>query len=170
MDYTRVTSQLYVGSHPQSIDDIDTLEKILAATAVLNLQTDEDMAAFKLNWRHLESRYKTSAVKLHRLPMKEQQVILREKLLHGVDCLEDLLAGGQTVYLHCTFGIGRAPTVAIGYLHCCLGWEIDAAVRHMKQLRRCLPHLEALRLAIFDQRSRVSSGSRIESVWTSGTQ
>jgi len=36
-------------------------------------------------------------------------------------------------------------------LHRCLGWEMDAAVRYMKQLRRCSPHLEALRLAILDQ-------------------
>jgi len=151
MDYAQVTSRLYVGSHPRSIDDIETLEKVAGATAVLNLQTDEDMAAFELNWQHLESRYKTCALKLHRLPMKEQQVILREKLLQCVDSLKHLLADGHTVYLHCTFGIGRAPTVAIGYLHCCLGWEMDTAVRHMKQLRRCLPHLEALRLAILDQ-------------------
>jgi len=151
MDYAQVTSRLYVGSQPQSIDDIDTLERVLAVTAILNLQTDEDMAAVKLNWQPLKSHYETCGLKLHRLPMKEEQLILREKLLACVDWLEHLLAGSHTVYLHCTAGIGLAPTVAIGYLHRCLGWEMDAAVRYMKQLRRCSPHLEALRLAILDQ-------------------
>ena len=83
--------------------------------------------------------------------MKEDQVVLREKLLSCVDRLDDLLAAGHTVYLHCTAGIGRSPTVAIGYLHRCLGWEMDAATRYVKQVRQCSPHLEALRLAIFDQ-------------------
>ena len=152
-----MTSRLYVGSHPQSIDDIEALERVLAITAILNLQTDEDMAAVNLNWQHLESRYKTCALKLHRIPMKEEQVVLREKLLQCVDSLKHLLADGHTVYLHCTSGIGRSPTVAIGYLYCCLGWEMDAAVRYMKQLRRCSPHLEALRLAILDQEELGSS-------------
>jgi atypical dual specificity phosphatase len=156
MDYAQVTYRLYVGSHPQSIGDIETLEKVLASTAILNLQTDEDMAAVNLNWQRLESHYKTCAVKLHRMPMKEEQVVLRENLLRCVDLLDQLLTGSHTVYLHCTSGIGRSPTVAIGYLHCCLGWEMDAAVRYMKQLRRCSPHLEALRLAILDQEKRES--------------
>jgi protein-tyrosine phosphatase len=133
------------------MDDIETLEKILAITAILNLQTDEDMAGANLNWQMLESHYRTSAVSLCRMPMKEEQLVLREKLLSCVDRLDDLLAAGHTVYLHCTAGIGRSPTVAIGYLHRCLGWEMDAAIRYLKQVRQCSPHLEALRLAISDQ-------------------
>jgi protein-tyrosine phosphatase len=151
MNYAQVTYRLYVGSHPQGIDDIETLEKVLAITAILNLQTDEDMAVAKLNWQLLESHYRSCAVSLCRMPMKEDQVVLREKLLSCVDRLDDLLAAGHTVYLHCTAGIGRSPTVAIGYLHRCLGWEMDAATRYVKQVRQCSPHLEALRLAIFDQ-------------------
>ena len=151
VNYAQVTYRLYVGSHPQSIDDIETLEKILAITAILNLQTDEDMAGANLNWQMLESHYRTSAVSLCRMPMKEEQLVLREKLLSCVDRLDDLLAAGHTVYLHCTAGIGRSPTVAIGYLHRCLGWEMDAAIRYLKQVRQCSPHLEALRLAISDQ-------------------
>lgn len=89
--------------------------------------------------------------------MKEEQVVLREKLLQCVDTLGHLLTAGHTVYLHCTSGIGRSPTVAIGYLHCYLGWEMDAAVRYMKQVRQCSPHLEALRLAILDQEELESS-------------
>jgi protein-tyrosine phosphatase len=151
MDYAQVTSRLYVGSHPQSIDDIELLQKTLGITAILNLQTNEDMATAKLNWQPLESHYKACAVSLCRLPMKEEQVVLREKLLECVDALGYLLAAGHTVYLHCTAGIGRSPTVAVGYLHCHLGWEFLAAVRYMKQLRQCSPHIEALRRAILDR-------------------
>jgi protein-tyrosine phosphatase len=156
MDYAQVTSRLYIGSHPQSIDDIALLQKTLAITAILNLQTNEDMAAASLNWLPLEMHYKACAVSLCRLPMKEEQVVLREKLLDCVDTLGHLLAAGHTVYLHCTAGIGRSPTVAVGYLHCYLGWELDSAVRYVKQLRQCSPHVEALRRAISDREKRES--------------
>jgi len=78
-------------------------------------------------------------------------VELRAKLYSAIQALSELLAEGHTVYLHCTAGIGRAPTVAIGYLHTCLGWEWDEAVAHVKQARQCAPHVEALRLALGDQ-------------------
>jgi len=156
MTYAQVTSRLYIGSHPESIQDIEVLQKILAITAILNLQTNEDMAIVKLNWQPLESHYKTCAVSLSRMPIEEEQAVLREKLLECVDALVQLLAAGHTVYLHCTAGIGRSPTVAIGYLHCHLGWQLDDAVRYVKQLRQCSPHVEALRRAIWDREKQES--------------
>jgi protein-tyrosine phosphatase len=157
MDYAQVTARLYFGSHPQTIDDIEMLQKALAITAILNLQTNEDMDTAKLNWAPLESSYKDRAVNLCRMPMQEEQAVLREKLLECVDGLVQLLEAGHTVYLHCTAGIGRSPTVAIGYLHCYLGWELNAAVRYVKQLRQCSPHVQALQRAILDREKRESS-------------
>jgi protein-tyrosine phosphatase len=156
MDYAQVTSRLYVGSHPKTIHDVERLRQDLAITAVMNLQTEEDMTSVNLNWQPLEAHYNINAVNLCRIPMKEEQTELRKKLLQCVDTLERLLAAGHTVYLHCTAGIGRSPTVAIGYLHCCLGWELGASVRYVKQVRQCSPHVEALRLAILDQGKRES--------------
>jgi len=154
MDYAQVTSRLYVGSCPKTIADVERLRQDLAITAVLNLQTEEDMASVNLNWPPLEAYYNGNTINLCRMPMKEEQRELREKLLQCVDTVESLLVAGHTVYLHCTAGIGRSPTVAIGYLRCCLGWQLDAAVRYAKQVRQCSPHVEALRLAIQDQEER----------------
>jgi protein-tyrosine phosphatase len=151
MDYAQVLPKVFVGSHPHINEDIDSLQRDLGATAVLNLQTDEDMITADLNWKPLESHYQTSTLRLFRVPMKEEQAVLREKLFECIHALERLLAAGHTVYLHCTAGIARSPTVAIGYLYYCLGWELDAAVDHVMRVRQCLPHLEALRLAIVDQ-------------------
>jgi protein-tyrosine phosphatase len=90
--------------------------------------------------------------------MKEEQGELRAKLLQGINMLERLLTEGYTVYLHCTAGIGRSPTVAISYLHYYMGWELNSAIRYVKQVRQCSPHVEALRLAILDQVELESSG------------
>lgn len=151
LTFAQILPRLFVGSHPRTIADIERLRQELGVTAVLNIHTDEDMSAVLLDFPPLEAHYRTCRVELRRVPMLEQQPELRAKLRACIGALNELLAGGHTVYLHCTAGIGRAPTVAIGYLHFHLGWELDVAVAHVKRLRECNPHLEALRLALEDQ-------------------
>jgi protein-tyrosine phosphatase len=150
MDYAQILSGLFVGSHPRAIGDVERLRRESAITAVLNLQTDEDMRSVNLDWQPLEAYYQTSGIKLLRLPMKEKQIELREKLPECVRALTALIAAGRTVHLHCTEGVGRSPTVAIGYLHWSLGWGFDPVVSRVKQARQCSPHLEALRLAMWN--------------------
>jgi protein-tyrosine phosphatase len=152
MEYAQILPQLFIGSHPQTAADIDALQQQLGITAVMNLQTDEDMAAVGLHWDPLEAYYSSVGIQLFRFPMKEEQAVLREKLAESVRVLERLLAQGHTVYLHCTAGIGRCPTVAIGYLHSYKDLAIDAAVAHVKQARKCAPHIEALQIALESER------------------
>ena len=152
MEFAQILPALFVGSHPKTVDDIEVLQRGLAVTAVLNLQTDEDMASVGVLWQPLENHYKITALRLVRLPVKEGQAEMAAKFAHCVRTLRKLLSGGHTVYLHCTAGIARSPTVAIGYLHWDQGWEWDEAVAHLKQVREnCSPHLEALRLAMAGQ-------------------
>lgn len=151
LTYAQILPRLFIGSHPRTIDDIERLRREAGITAVLNIHTDDDMRAVNLDFPPLEAHYDTCPIVLRRAPMIEEQVELRAKLYRCIQTLSQLLAEGHTVYLHCTAGIGRAPTVAIGYLHTCLGWKLDEAVEHVKQARQCAPHVEALRLAIADQ-------------------
>lgn len=151
LTYAQILPNLYIGSHPRTIEDIERLRLEAGITAVLNIHTDDDMRCVNLNFPPLEAHYKACPIVLRRTPMVEEQIELRAKLCNAIQALSELLAEGHTVYLHCTAGIGRAPTVAIGYLHYYLGWEWDEAVAHVKALRQCAPHLEALRLAFADQ-------------------
>ena len=154
LSYAQILPRLFIGSHPRTIEDIERLRSEASITAVLNIHTDDDMRAVNLDFPPLEAHYKTSLIVLRRTPMIEEQAELRGKLWYAIQALSELLAEGHTVYLHCTAGIGRAPTVAIGYLHTCLGWELEEALAHVKSLRQCAPHVEALRLAISDQTER----------------
>jgi len=151
LTYAQIFPRLFIGSHPRTIEDIQRLRREAGITAVLNIHTDDDMRAVKVDFPPLEAHYKSCSIVLRRVPMVEEQVELRAKLCRCIQALSELLAEGHTVYLHCTAGIGRAPTVAIGYLHTCLGWELDEAIEHVKSLRQCAPHVEALRLALGDQ-------------------
>lgn len=145
MEIAQVLPSLFIGSHPASIEDIELLRCHYSVTAVLNLQTDAEMAASNLVWDPLEKHYKKSCLHLVRLPIVETEDEMRAKLSHGVRTLDDLLGGEHTVFVHCREGIRRSPTVAIGYL----GWGLNRAVAHVTKVhQKCSSHLEALQYAM----------------------
>ena len=90
MDYVQILSRLFIGSHPATVEDIQTLQQVLATTAILNLQADEDMRAIGLDFKPLEAHYRTSSLRLVRVPMLEEQPVLREKLLLCIRALDSL--------------------------------------------------------------------------------
>jgi protein-tyrosine phosphatase len=150
MDYVELFGHLFLGSRPETTADIDRLRLDLGITAVLNLQTDDDMRAVNLVWEPLEAHYKKSGIELCRVPVRDfDPVDLRKKLPKCVGSLEHLLALGHSVYLHCTLGAARSPTVAIAYLHWCRGWNLEEAVTCVKKQWQCSPNLEAVRLAVW---------------------
>ncbi len=152
VDHGQILPQLFIGSHPENVDDIDRLRRDARITAVLNLQTDEDMESARLAWESLEAQYKTSGMELWRVPVRDFDLEdLRDKLPACVRTLDRLLSAGHTVYLHCTAGTGRSPTVAIAYLHWCRGWELVRAAEYVQQQHPCSPNVEAIRLATWDR-------------------
>jgi protein-tyrosine phosphatase len=76
---------------------------------------------------------------------------LRRKLPQCVAKLDDLLKAGHTVYIHCTAGVNRSPTVAVACLHWRLGWPLEAAVSHLESIRNCCPDVELVRSAGVEQ-------------------
>jgi len=154
VDNAQILPRLFLGSHPQTTHEIDRLRQAAGITAVLNLQTDDDMRVVNLGWEPLEAHYRSCGIELSRLPVRDFDLIdLRDKLPECAATLDRLLAANHTVYLHCTAGTGRSPTVVIAYLHWCQGWDLDAAVTYVKERRPCSPNLEAIRLAIWDPMS-----------------
>jgi protein-tyrosine phosphatase len=151
MDYHQILPMLFIGSHPENAADIERLKRT-GITAVLNLQTDDDMKYFKLNWTSLARCYKTRGIEVRRAPVRDfDPADLQEKLPACVSALSDLLASRHTVYLHCSAGAGRSPSVAIAYLFQREGWDLDKAIAHVTQCRPCSPNLEAIRLAILSR-------------------
>jgi protein-tyrosine phosphatase len=56
------------------------------------------------------------------------------------------------VYVHCTAGLGRAPGVCIAYIHWFgeQAYTLDAAYKHLTEIRPCGPKRDAVRGATFD--------------------
>jgi protein-tyrosine phosphatase len=151
MDYHRILPNLFIGSYPESTDAIEQLRRD-GVTAVLNLQTDEDMKHFELDWNSLARCYETRGIEVRRVPVRDFDAVdLRNKLPVCVSALRDLLASHRAVYLHCSAGTGRSPSVAIAYLFRCEDWNLDKAIAHVIQCRPCSPNLEAIRLAVFSR-------------------
>ena len=145
MTYAQILPALFLGSHPRSADDIDRLREEAAITAVLNLQTDEDIRSLNLAWEMLQAHYGACHIDLWQVPVRDFDATeLCSKLPECVRTLDELLTVGHSVYLHCTAGTGRSPTVAVAYLYRCRDWKLDEASAYVTDRRPCSPNLEAI--------------------------
>ncbi|HET7213341.1 MAG TPA: dual specificity protein phosphatase family protein [Terriglobia bacterium] len=148
IDYNRIQPQLLVGTSPESQQEVEALRRDEGVTAVMNLQTDGDLRTVRFFAEPLEKLYAGSSVEIRRVPVRDfDELHLQERLPACVAALHQLLEKGHTVYLHCTAGVNRSPTVAVAYLHWCLGWELESAVEHVESCRPCSPKVQAIRQA-----------------------
>jgi atypical dual specificity phosphatase len=153
MDYSKILPRLYCGSCPESTGDIDALRSEIGVTAVLSLQTEEDLNYWEINWNRLAAHYQKLGIDIRRVPVQDfSPDDLRRKLPRCVDVLNELLHSGRTVYVHCNAGVNRSPSVVIAYLHWIEGWALEQALVHVRACRDCDPYMEAIQLATGDAR------------------
>lgn len=143
MDSTKILERLYIGSCPRTNEDIEVLH-LTGIAAILNLQTDEDEAYANIDWRRLEAGYRAHSIEIRRVPVRDfDPQDLTTKLPECVRTLRELLDAGHAVYLHCTAGTGRSPTVTIAYLHWHCGMNLNEAYQYVRSRRSCSPTLDA---------------------------
>ena len=142
MNFSWVLPNLAFGSHPRFDEDFQKLksEKI---TAVLSLQTDEDRGASGIEGERqgaLKAGLVFSNVAIEDLNRTE----LRDRLPASVAELDRLLKQGHAVYVHCTVGVSRSPTVVAAYFHWCVGVDLLQVLIHLHACRRCLPDADVI--------------------------
>jgi len=94
------------------------MKRDFGVTAVLNVQTDEDLAYWGVDLRELQSSFREAGIDIRRVPVRDfDPDDLRRKLPECVQLLAELLDLGHVVYLHCNMAVNRSPTIAIAYLH-----------------------------------------------------
>jgi protein-tyrosine phosphatase len=145
MNCSMIQPSVWVGPEPRDEDDFRYLQA-LKITAILSLQDEEDRGQ-----DGIEEEGKAAAgagIVFENVQVKDFSVAdLQLRLPACVAALEKLAGQGHTVYVHCTAGVNRSPTVVIAYLHWCCGWELEHALEQVQKCRPCAPSEEAIRNA-----------------------
>lgn len=144
IEFGVITPDLFVGSHPRS--DVDaTRLRTAGITAIMSLQSDADLAATGTDWETQRTLYARRDMVSERVAIRDfDPADVRAHLGEAVVTLLDLLSAGHRVYLHCTAGVQRSPTVAVAYLVWCCGWSLHEAAAHVRARRRSEPYVEAI--------------------------
>lgn len=136
---------LAVGSSPKLDEEFREL-RALKVTAVLSLQTDEDRGDGGIEAERIAAE--KAGLIFSNVPIRDcNRADLGSCLPAGVAELERLLQQGETVYVHCTAGVSRSPTVVVAYFQWCLGVELLQALIHLHACRDCMPDAEAIQNA-----------------------
>jgi len=168
MNYSHIAPNIIVGSVPQDQEDIDYLRNHLGVTAILNLQEEKDWHKFDIDFGAIQDCCNRHGdIKIVRCPIVDFDAqSLRAALPGTVTRLHSLLEVGDTVYIHCTAGLGRAPGVAITYLHWLFNLSLEDAYSFFQERRKCNPRAAAIRGATMD--AQLGSGGLVSFCWDSG--
>jgi protein-tyrosine phosphatase len=115
-------------------------------TTVFNLQTDKDMADYGISLKALLAAYQEAGIELRRFPIPDFDLhSLAANLPPCVAELEEALhPTWSRVYMHCSAGINRAPTVAAAYLIRHRSMSAQQAYDFVISMRDCSPYLDIL--------------------------
>lgn len=148
IDYNQILPNLFIGTFPQGFDDIQHLKDYCWVTAVLSLQTDDDLLFRGIDWEGMGIFYRNLGIETCRIPMQDfDHEDQRKRLPDAVSVLAGLLSSGHIVYLHCTAGVGRSPVVAMAYLYWCLNMRCEDAIKHVRDRRLCWPFADLLEVS-----------------------
>ena len=142
MNCSLIQPKLWIGPDPRLDEDFRYL-KALQITAILSLQDHEDRGLEGIQSEREAAR--RVAIAFHNVPVRDfSRADLQRRLPDCVTMLELLTGEGHSVYVHCTAGVNRSPTVVAAYLHWCAQWPLDRALAHIMECRPCGPDDEAI--------------------------
>lgn len=153
--YSRVTPALYVG--PQHRANGKRALAQAGIAYILNMRSEFDDAAHNLTLDAPPGSSPADARASYcHLPTPDDAAPSMAHLAEGIAFIESAIDSGGKVYIHCSAGVGRAPTMAAAYL-IRRGYSIDAALDLIRSARpfititppqmRRLRELEALQTA-----------------------
>jgi protein-tyrosine phosphatase len=121
LNKSEITPQLYLGG--QYSDSAITQLKELGITLIVNMRITpvRDIPAMK------------QFTSLH-LPTRDRYAPTLEQLQQGVQRIDEEIKKGGKVYIHCHWGEGRGPTMAVAYL-ISQGLTLEDAIAHVKKVR-----------------------------------
>jgi len=138
-----VASGLWVGPCPNSPERIRAL-RATGITSLVSVQTDADLTAMGMDWPLLWRFLMAQGISAQRLPIDDfDERALARALPTVIEAVRGSHAAGRATYVHCSAGLNRSPTVAIGYL-VSVGVDLDTAWQQVTSRRPCAPNRGAL--------------------------
>jgi protein-tyrosine phosphatase len=141
-----VADGVWLGPMPDSVEFVRSLRYECGVTGVVSVQTDFDLRAMGTNWPAMVALLRSGDVaEAVRVPITDfDEQALAGSLQAAVDAVRRMRGAGHETYVHCTAGLNRSPTVAIGYLVADLGMSLEQAWSEVASRRRVLPIRGAL--------------------------
>ena len=144
IDCSKILENLWLGSYPQSPEDVLHLKK-QGVTAILNLQSDDDFSQRGIRWDLFWAFYVRQGLSVERVPIVDfEPDDLRRHLAQAVASLQGLIEAGHCVYVHCTAGLNRSPTTVIAWLMQTRSLGMEEAVSFVSARREVVPYPEVL--------------------------
>lgn len=141
-----VAEGVWLGPMPDSLAFVRSLRYECGVTAVVSVQTDFDLRALGTSWADMVTLLRSGEInETVRVPITDfDEQALVEELQAAVEAVRRVRAAGHETYIHCTAGLNRSPTVAIGFLVAGLGMSLEQAWEAVTSRRRVLPIRSAL--------------------------
>jgi protein-tyrosine phosphatase len=139
-----IQDRLWVGSFVRP-EEVGLLEQ-MHITTVLSLQSDQDIAGYHIPTESLLKAYAAAKIQYQRLAIPDFDTqALSAMLARAIAELETALKpSGARVYVHCTAGINRSPTLAAAYLIKNKHLSAREACEYVMSRRQCSPYLVVL--------------------------
>jgi hypothetical protein len=152
--------QLAVGSCPATLEDVRELRDRLGVRAVVSLQSDEDLGSLGIQWDLMWRLYTLAAIRTSRVPIVDfNPADLKRKLDEAVTAIAVHISDGRKVYVHCTAGMNRSPTVVAAYVCAHRGLPLEEALKWLTQRYACMPYPDVLKAWCKGHRYRLDSPS-----------
>jgi protein-tyrosine phosphatase len=139
-----IENKLWVGCYIRP-EEARILQQ-MGITTVISMQSDQDLDNYHLSQTKLLKAYGAAEIESRRIPTQDfDKSALLANLAPAVEELEKALRPRWArVYVHCTAGINRGPTLAAAYLIKSRGLSAQEAYDYVATRRYCNPYLDVL--------------------------
>ncbi|MBX2870320.1 MAG: dual specificity protein phosphatase family protein [Acidiferrobacterales bacterium] len=145
LNFDPVTDKLLVGTCPKCTADIEQLKEH-DVHHVVCLQSDSDFRNLGIHWPELVQSYQRNEIQVSRIAMTDfDEDNIASHLSRAAAVVSKALDGGGKVYVHCTAGRERSPTVAAAWLMQIQGLSAVEACQKVNQARPSNPYLFMLK-------------------------
>ena len=131
----RVAKRLFAGEYPGAEDEVEARQR-LAAFAGVDVFVDLSHEADGLP---PYEQLLAGGVRRSAIPVPDFSVPTEETLVRALDAIDESVAAGRTVYVHCWGGIGRTGTI-VGCWLARHGASGEEALRRLAELHGATPN------------------------------